>query len=132
MQLAAINSIANARGYGRVSLALTTLMMLSGCLGGAGSTTPLEVVTVPTQRPPLVLPEVDPVSVRPINWIVVTPENVDAVFAQLAQDGENLVLFALTDTGYEDLSLNLSDIRQLIQQQRTVMVAYRNYINNSE
>lgn len=87
---------------------------------------------MPTQRPPLVLPEVDPVSVRPINWIVVTPENVDAVFAQLAQDGENLVLFALTDTGYEDLSLNLSDIRQLIQQQRTVMVAYRNYINNSE
>ena len=87
---------------------------------------------MPTQRPPLVLPEVDPVSVRPINWIVVTPENVDAVFAQLAQDGENLVLFALTDTGYENLSLNLSDIRQLIQQQRTVMVAYRNYINNSE
>lgn len=80
----------------------------------------------------MVLPEVDPVSVRPINWIVVTPENVDAVFAQLAQDGENLVLFALTDTGYENLSLNLSDIRQLIQQQRTVMVAYRNYINNSE
>lgn len=74
----------------------------------------------------------DKLTLRPVEWTIVTEENIEEVFAQLRADGQNLALFALTDTGYENLGLNISDIRQLVQQQRAIILAYENYTNNNE
>ena len=71
----------------------------------------------------------DELTLRPVEWIIVTEENIEEVFSQLGKDGQNLALFALTDTGYENLGLNISDIRQLVQQQRAIILAYENYVN---
>ena len=71
----------------------------------------------------------DELTLRPVEWVIVTEENIEEVFSQLSKDGQNLALFALTDTGYENLGLNISDIRQLVQQQRAIILAYENYVN---
>ena len=71
----------------------------------------------------------DTLTMRPVEWVIVNKDNVDEVFAQLEARGQNLALFALTDEGYENLGLNFSDIRQLVQQQRAIIVAYDNYVN---
>ena len=116
-----MNSIGNVLGFGLV------LMLLSSC--GIPNINPIQITSAPVERPPLVLPPVDTLSMRPVEWTIVTRDNVDEVFAQLEASGQNLALFALTDEGYENLGLNFSDIRQLVQQQRAIIVAYENYVN---
>lgn len=59
---------------------------------------------------------------RDVNWVIITPENVEEKFAAI-RSGE-LVLFALTADGYEALGLNLSDIRANIDQYKAIIAVY--------
>jgi len=102
-------------------------MLLSSC--GLSNISPIQITSRPAERPPLVLPPVDTLTMRPVEWTIVTQDNIEEVFAQLEANGQNLALFALTADGYENLGLNFSDIRQLVQQQRAIIVAYENYVN---
>lgn len=102
---------------------------MSSC--GLSDLSPIQITSKPAQRPALTLPSVDAVSLRPVEWVIVTRDNVDEVFADLEARGENLALFSLTAKGYENLGLNFSDIRQLVQQQRAIIVAYENYANDN-
>lgn len=47
--------------------------------------------------------------------------------AELTAGGAPLGLFVLTGDGYENLGLNFSDIRALVQQQQAIIMAYENY-----
>lgn len=82
----------------------------------------VETVTIETKRPAPIVPEVDRVNMREVRWHIITPENVDEKFAQIRR-GE-LVFFALTAEGYENIALNLSDIRALVQQQQRIIAIY--------
>jgi len=121
------SSTRNARGYGLI--ALTSLFLLSAC----GSTPeiepirPVEVRTVQIPRPAPIVPSVDQIQLRDVKWIIITPENVDEVFASMS--GE-MVLFAVTTSGYEALALNLSDVRAMIQQQQRIIALYKNSYRN--
>lgn len=42
------------------------------------------------------------------------------------------MFFALTEKGYENLSLNLNDLRTFIQQQRAIVAAYERYYMSAE
>ena len=68
---------------------------------------------------------------KDVEWILITPENFEEKVAELSKDGRPVVFFALTDKGYENLSLNFSDIRAFIQQQRAIIAAYENYYKNA-
>ena len=41
--------------------------------------------------------------------------------------GQNLVLFALTDDGYQELAINMVDIRNFINSQRNIIIRYKDY-----
>jgi len=92
----------------------------------------LEVSAKPIDKPVLVLPKVDQLNMKDVKWIVVTPDNWEAAVIELKKTGRPVVLFGLTDQGYEDLGLNFSDIRALVQQQQAIIVAYEGYYNASE
>jgi hypothetical protein len=66
---------------------------------------------------------VDQLDLRPLQWIIVTPDNIDEKFAEI-KDGE-LVFFALTREGYENLALNISDIRANIEQYKAIIAIYQ-------
>ena len=83
---------------------------------------PVEVRTIEVQRPAPIVPTVDQLRLRSVEWIIITPENADEKFAQI-QNGE-AVLFALTADGYENIALNLSDIRAMLEQQKRVIAIY--------
>lgn len=73
-------------------------------------------------RPPKPsVPNPDELNLRDFEFIIVTPENVEEVFANMKGDK---ALFALTSKGYENIALNLSDIRALIQQQKVIIATY--------
>jgi hypothetical protein len=83
----------------------------------------VEVRTIEVPRPAPIVPPVDQLRLRPVNWIIITPDNVEESFGRI-QSGE-LVLFALTADGYENISLNLSDVRSMIEQQQRVIAIYQ-------
>ena len=107
-------------------------LLVSGCSLLASQPEPVEISTIPVNKPELELPQADELRLRNIEWTLITPENAETVFAEAEESGKTLVFFALSDEGYESLSLNISDIRAFIQQQKTIIVAYENYYEESQ
>ena len=105
-----------------------TLLLLTGC----SKPQEIEISTSPIDKPELVLPQAQELNLRTLDWKVVTPENIDQVWEEIRSSGRPIVLFALTDEGYERVSLNLSDIRAYIQEQRAIIAAYDRYYKNVE
>lgn len=88
---------------------------------------PIEVVAKPVERTKLNISDPAPLKSRELKWIVVTPDNVDEVWKKLADGKTDLVLFALTDDGYEQLSISMSEIRNYISSQRQIIIKYKEY-----
>jgi len=99
----------------------------------ACSTAPqrIQVTSSPIEKPELVLPDVDEVNMRKIEWVIINKDNIDTQIAKLTAGGAPLAVFGLTAQGYENLGLNFSDIRALVQQQQQIIVAYDNYYKAS-
>jgi hypothetical protein len=107
------------------------LPLLSGCasfsLFGGKRVQPVEIQTVAVERTPLNLRDPAPLEPRSPQWIIVTPENVDKVWEELQKKNSNLVLFAITDRGYEELAVTMVEIRNFINTQRQIIIKYREY-----
>jgi hypothetical protein len=110
-------------------IASLAILTLSSC-----SSIPniIDINSSPVERPPLVVPDVDEFTTRPIEWTVVTPENQDQVFQDLNNEDIDVVLYAITDDGYKNLSLNMADIIKLVKQQKSIIAAYEKYNNEEE
>lgn len=68
---------------------------------------------------------------KEIKWVVVTESNVEEVIADIKASGQPLAIFGLTGQGYENLAVNFSSIRKLVQQQQTIIAAYKDYYEKS-
>jgi hypothetical protein len=102
--------------------------MLQGCaLLGWKALEGIEIKKKAVDRTPLNLADPQPLKPTAPQWRVITPENQAQVFAELKSKNIDQVLFALTDDGYEELSVDIAQIRALIAQQRDVIVKYREY-----
>lgn len=117
-------------------LILTTLpLIISGC--GILSffqedVKPVEIQTQAVARQPLNLPDPEqfksPTNVR---FIVITRETADSVFSDLITEDMDPVVYALTDQGYEELSLTIAELRNLIATQRSMIQRYREYYESN-
>ena len=92
----------------------------------------IEVSAKPIDKPTLVLPPVDELSLREVKWVVIDEENVDTVIEQLKTQDGAFAVYALTGEGYGNLGLNFSDIRALLQQQKAIIAAYEGYYQEAE
>ncbi len=92
----------------------------------------IEVSAKPIDKPELTLPPVDELRLREVNWIIINQDNLDEKLAELTAGGKPLAMFVLTGEGYENLGLNISDIRSLVQQQQAIIIAYENYYKNAD
>ena len=68
-----------------------------------------------------------PLKAREMQWFVVTPENIDQVWAKLKEKNVDLVVFALTDDGYQELAMTMAEVRNYIATQRAIIVKYKEY-----
>ncbi len=115
-------SIMNVLGSGLV------LLLLTSCASVPPSIT---VSTKPIEKPSLIVPPVDTVIMKEVKWIIVTEDNLEEVIADLKASGQPLAIFGLSGQGYENLSTNFSAIRALVQQQQTIIAAYKQYYEKS-
>lgn len=119
------NSIVNALGCGLV------LLTLSGCSLFGPPVKQIEISAKPIPKPELTLPRADVVNMKEVKWVIITPSNIDEVVEEAKKKGRPIAFFALTDEGYENLAVNFSSIRALVQQQQAIIVAYENYYKES-
>ena len=115
-------SIMNVLGSGLV------LLLLTSCASVPPS---IIVSTKPIEKPSLIVPPVDTVIMKEVKWIIVTEDNLEEVIADLKASGQPLAIFGLSGQGYENLSTNFSAIRALVQQQQTIIAAYKQYYEKS-
>jgi len=113
-------------------LYIVLLIVVSLGLTGCGSlfrkpVEPLQVVAKPVEKTPLALENPQPLRLRPIEWVVVTPQNWEDVFRQMQAKEQNLVLFGLTSEGYQALSVTIAELRNLINTQRIIIQQYKDY-----
>jgi hypothetical protein len=115
----------NALGCGLV------LLTLSGCSFFGPPVKQIEISAKPIPKPELTLPRADVVNMKEVKWVIITPNNIDEVVEEAKKKGRPIAFFALTDEGYENLAVNFSSIRALVQQQQAIIVAYENYYKKS-
>jgi hypothetical protein len=64
---------------------------------------------------------------KPVEWILITPQNADEVWAKLKEKNADLVLFGLTDDGYEELAMTIAELRNFIATKRQIIIKYKEY-----
>ena len=72
--------------------------------------------------------DTEPLDLEDVDWFVVTPENAEESFEKLKNQKLEIVFFAITEKGYEKLSINnqkmlkmLSDQKQLLWPTKSIM-----------
>jgi hypothetical protein len=88
---------------------------------------PIEIQTIGLEKTALNLEQPAPLKLRATRWVVITPENIDDVWKELEDQKSNLVLFAVTDKGYEEMSVTMAEIRNFINMQRQIIIKYKEY-----
>ncbi len=78
-------------------------------------------------RTALNIPDPKPLSPRTHDWVLITPDNADAVWKRLRESNTDLVIIGLTDDGYERLALDMAEIRNFVAQLRGILNQYRQY-----
>jgi hypothetical protein len=68
----------------------------------------------------------------PIKFFAVTEETFEEFKATFVDEYTDLVFFALSVPDYENLSLNMAEIRRFIEQQTTLIVYYEDSISPEE
>jgi len=111
-------------------LAGTLALSLGGCSSFLPEVT--KYSSEPVERPLLILPESEITEMRDVDYIVVTEENIEALWRELEASGKPIVLFALTHDGYEALALNNADIIRYLSEQRAVVIAYKEYYEKAD
>ena len=81
---------------------------------------------IPLQRSPR------PISMSDVKWYTVTTDNIDEFEKNFESDNGDLVFFAISVPHYENLSLNLADIKRYIKQQKAIIVYYEDQITKSK
>ena len=112
-------------------LIFLTLLLVSGCsiLGSKRDipeVKPVEVVTIvkeaPTYHPPLPN-QIDPV---PVEWTVLNAELMQEYLDDLNEgNAPTNVWYALTTKGYENLSINMAEVKRYLRQPLNILKYYR-------
>ena len=118
MQLSRVKSILNVP-----LLLILTTFLISSC----SSVQEIEIFKKEVPRAKLDLPDPETPRIDDLNWIIITSENAEEVFAKLKEQNVDPVLFGLTDDDYETLSTNFAQIRAYMIKQKLTLDQYREY-----
>ena len=120
----------NAPRWLTLTTSLLVLTSLTGCasfdfLGKREK--PIEITTKAAEKTPLDIANPDPLRLKPLEWVLVTPGNQEEVFKKLEESGADPVIFALTADGYQSLAVTIAELRNLINTQRNIIIKYKEY-----
>ena len=110
---------------------LVLLLLVSGCsmLGSKRDipeVKPVEVVTIVKKAPMYHPPLPNNISAVPIEWTVLNPELMQEYLDDLNEgNAPTNVWYALTTKGYENLSMNMAEVKRYLRQVISILKYYR-------
>lgn len=97
------------------------VLMLALGLAACAATPSPAPAPLPVYQPPLPTG----VQMRDIPWTVLDRDQAQALVTQADQSGQPLALFALTPQGFENLALNIQELKRYILEQQEIILYYR-------
>jgi len=110
----------------KLLLVSSLLLLTSGCASVEPQVvvkTDYVVKDIPIQPVP------KPLSLHRVKFYAVTPENIEEFLQRFEEEAGINVFFALSVPDYENMSLNVAELRRYIDQQRAVILYYEDSIN---
>jgi hypothetical protein len=115
-------------------LLILSLILLSSSCSLINRQPEPEIITVTKVVTPVI-----PIAERPkqldmsdVDWYVVTERNMDEFLEKFEKDNGDIVFMAISVRGYENISLNLADLRRYILQQKEIIVYYEDSVKPKE
>jgi len=100
-------------------LILLVVLSLTGCFG----TKPVDIIAEPVQPVVIHPPIPDQLQMRNVEWTVFNRAKIEKLLADYPN--QEIVLFALSAKGYENLSLNMAEVIRYLKEQKGVIIYYR-------
>lgn len=115
----------------KLLLLLMTPILLAGCLGRPPE--PTVVVATEYQEQNIPLQErPKAVDFPPVDWFVITEENLEEKLAEINTKTGNVVLFTITPKGYENLAIGIADLRRYVKDQQAIIAYYEEALTPEE
>ena len=73
-----------------------------------------------------------PINLHRVKFYAVTPENIDEFLQKFEEESGSQVFFALSVPDYENMSLNVAELKRFINQQKSLILYYEDSIINIE
>lgn len=103
---------------------LLTVLLLSGCASQ------LQVSTAPVVLPPPPSPKAAPLDLKQVTWHLITKDDLPALMDTVKKNPNgNFVLYTLDTQNFENLGLNMEELRRYIKEEGAVIVFYEKYNN---
>jgi hypothetical protein len=113
-----------------MGLGTILILTLTGCLGRKSE--PI-VVTQPQ-----VIQQNVPIQARPkqlqltdVRWYVVSESNLDEFLEKFKEEEGLLAFMAISAQGYENLAMDIADMRRYILQQKDIILYYEQALDNA-
>ena len=122
-------------------LLIIPLLLINGCstfsLFGdkvqQPQTKPVEVVTIAKRNPIYHPPLPEPIEASDVEWKILTPDTMNEYLAKIEAGEEPRVAFyGLTSQGYENLSMNMGEIKRYLEQILHIVGYYREVDEDEE
>ena len=103
------------------------IALLAVAVSGCSTVRELQIFEQEVPREKLNLSHPEAAKMEPLQWVIITSENAEEVFAKLKEQGKDPVLFGLSDDDYQLLSKNFAQIRAYMIKQGATLDQYRKY-----
>ena len=115
----------------KLPLLIGSIIVLSGCSILQG---PERIVTQiqTVERMVPIQPRPEGLQLFETQFYAVTSENYEEFAKRFEKENGDLVYFAISVPGYENLSLSLADIKRYIEQQKAIIVYYEEQLKPKE
>ena len=91
------------------------------------------VIISKTEYPNIqIQPRPQPIELSNVEWFVVTPANLDQFLADWEKQNTQIVFIATSVPGYENLSINLQELRRYVLQQQQLLLYYEQAVDFTE
>lgn len=108
-----------------LSLLLTSVLIFSGCSMMQPKeriVTQIEII----EREIPIQPRPNGLTLFKTQFYAVTAENYEEFVKRFERENGDLVYFAISIPGYENLALSLADVKRYIEQQQAIILYYEN------
>ena len=100
------------------------LLSLTLILVGCGGMKEVNIRATPEDKVVINPPPPPQLNMREVKWVLFNREKLEKMLAD--HPDQEIVLFAISAKGYENLSLNFQEIINYIQDQKGIIIYYRN------